>query len=179
MNPSPFASGFLKTRYTSCTPDVGWSTVRNCDGGAFGTVVGRIASVSPSRAPGAESRCTSIFPPVAWYCAGATAANVTAATSVRSTCLNSTDEGDLLTTVICTGSSGTLCFDTPSDNSPLATTKVGERRTTVFSFEIAGIPLAPRSVYSARSISAPPGTAPNAAVGAYAPRTGSDGVAVF
>jgi hypothetical protein len=64
-NPSPFASGLRKTRYTSRNPDVGLSDVRSRDGGAVESVVGRINSLSPISGPVGESRCTSTFPPFA------------------------------------------------------------------------------------------------------------------
>src|SRR5207237_6561438 len=63
MNPSPFASGFPNTKYTSCNPAVGRSSTRRRTGAC--SAVGRIGSLSPSNAPVGESRCTSIFPPFA------------------------------------------------------------------------------------------------------------------
>ena len=51
--------------------------MRSRDGVA--SAVGRISSLSPSNAPVGESRGTSIFPPFAWYWAGATAEKDTAA----------------------------------------------------------------------------------------------------
>src|SRR6267143_528029 len=99
---------------------------------------------------------------------------ITAPTPVRSICFRATEELDRLTTVIGTGIPSAFCFDTPSDIAPVATTTLGDRSTSACSVVIAGMPFAPRSVYSARSTSTPYGASPEPAGGVYEPRTGSD-----
>src|SRR3954467_11176594 len=105
--------------------------------------------------------------------------SVTPPTPVRPSCLKATDEPGRFTTVTGTGISGTLCCDTPSERSPVATTTVGERRTISFSLLIPGIPFAPRSVYAAPTTTAPDGDSAEPAGGSYEPRGGNDGPAVF
>src|ERR1700752_94905 len=100
--------------------------------------------------------------------------NVTAPTPVRSICFRPTDEPARLTTVIGTGRPSALCCDTPADISPSATTTVGERSTSTFSDVIAGMPCAPRSVYTARRATTPCGASPEPAGGVYEPLGGGD-----
>src|SRR5207237_10702545 len=85
-----------------------------------------------------------------------------------------TEELDRLTAAIGTGIPSALCFDTPSDISPVATMTLGDRSTSACSLVIAGMPFAPRSVYSARSTNTPCGASPEPAGGVNDPRTGSD-----
>jgi hypothetical protein len=118
------------------------------------------------------------LPPTAPYCAGALTPNTISEIPLRSICRNREYEPDLFGIVIGTGICGTCIFDTPSPSSPVATTTIGARSTTVLSASAPGRPFAPLSVYSARITTAPPPGAAACAVaagGVYSPRTGSDG----
>src|SRR5215203_4959737 len=139
-------------------------------------------SVSPTSDPVSESRRTSIFPPTAPYCAGALTPNTISDIPLRSSWRNRENEPDLFGIVIGTGICGTCIFDTPSPSSPVATTIIGARSTTVLSASAPGSPFAPLSVYSARSTTAPPVGELDcvaAAGGVYSPRAGSDGPLFF
>src|SRR5512132_3441125 len=125
---------------------------------------------------------TSTLPPTEPYCAGALTENMTSEMLLRSSCRNFAYDPDLFGIANGTGNCGTCIFDTPSPSSPLDTTMIGARSTTVLSAAAPGRPLAPLSVYSARSTTAPPPGAVDSAVdagGVYSPFGGSDGPAFF